>query len=292
VQLLDPISQPAAIEHLQRRLRCEAVPCPPELLARSCDGREAWLEVNASPIIRDGEPSGTRGTARDITERKAAERRAQEATEREVVLRERQRIAQELHDNVAQYFFSIGMAASSALASQRATSAELRERITRIWALSVDGGKEIREAIHALQDDPPPDLDAAIEALFEPLRADAIEIRYSRTGDTAALPKPALPALVSIAREFLFNVRKHANATHVLVTVRIDGTATSLSVADDGIGEAARIEREVAQGACFGLRNMRTRLRAMGGELAWQNNDGAGVRVTATVPHGDNYELS
>jgi PAS domain S-box-containing protein len=253
---------------------------------RNAAGEYRWLITDAQPRLdHNGNYAGYIGYSIDVTDRRDVERRAQEAADREGVLRERQRIAQELHDSVAQYFFSIGMAANAAIARDGSTAEELRDRVAGIRALSVEGGQQIREAIQALGEAPSADVDAAIQALFGQLRSEAIDVRYARIGEKGPLSDGLQRELLSIVRECLFNVRKHANAARVRVTLTTDERAVTLTVADDGAGDAATIARAVRQRGGYGLRSMRARVRVLGGSVTWQDNDGAGVRVTAVLPH-------
>jgi PAS domain S-box-containing protein len=257
-----------------------------EFVVRSRTGRSFPALVIAAPI-RDADGAITGGVcvSTDISELKRTEQYARNAEERTLILRERHRIAQELHDSVAQYFFSIGLAANAVLATEDSTTEELRRRVTHIRALSGEGGQEIRRAIHALGDDTLPDVDAVIQALFEQLRADGTEGFYTRLGPKEPLSEPLHRELLSIARECLFNARKHANARRVFVTLSTDGRGATLTIADDGTGDAARIEQVVQRGGGYGLRSMRTRLRSLGGDVTWENNDGSGIRVIAVLPH-------
>jgi len=206
------------------------------------------------------------------------------AAEAGAVLRDRARIAQELHDNVAQIFFSIGLEAKTLLAGRPSTVA--RRRVARIQNLAGQGGTEIRNAIFALSSPPKPNgLLPSLEHLLQEYRAStANRARLTVSeGFASSLPAEIAELLYAAVREVLQNVRKHAEATAVAVSVRMQDGTLVLAVQDDGRGVAAQIEDASARGAGFGLRSLREQLAARGGSLAVSDNPEGGITVTFRV---------
>ncbi len=206
------------------------------------------------------------------------------AAEEAAILRDRARIAQELHDNVAQIFFSIGLETKALLNEIPAPATH--QGMQRVQHLADRGGVEIRNAIFALSSLSKP------KGLLPSLRH-LLEEYTASTGNPATLSAAdSLPAmsgeseeiLYAAARELLQNIRRHTNATAVAVRLEADRDSVTLSIRDDGRGLADDIEQASMVGPGFGLRFLRRRLTAAGGAFSVSHNDGPGVTVTVQLP--------
>ncbi|MDO8614000.1 MAG: GAF domain-containing sensor histidine kinase [Dehalococcoidia bacterium] len=206
------------------------------------------------------------------------------AAEEGAVLRDRARIAQELHDNVAQIFFSIGLEAKGLL--DGATPPSVRRSVARMQKLAAQGGTEIRNAIFALSSPPKPNgLVPSLEHLIREYRAS--------TGNSAELvaqdglrnvPPEIEEFLYVAAREAVQNARKHAEATLLTLSLGVEEAWLTLSVRDNGRGTAAHMEGASFFGPGFGLRHLRQRLVAHGGSLQISDNREGGVTVSVRIP--------
>jgi signal transduction histidine kinase len=201
----------------------------------------------------------------------------------EGVAAERERMAQEIHDTLAQGFTSIVMLSQAARADvERGRAEAARDRLELVERTARDNLAEARALVAAF----------APVGLTENGLAGALDRLASRfgaeTGLAVELELPDAPLAVSrerevillrAAQEALTNVRRHAAARRVTLalTTGADGSAR-LEVSDDGRG----IEPEVAEG--FGLRGMRDRVASGGGELAVAGRDEGGTRVLVTLP--------
>ena len=114
---------------------------------------------------------------------------------------------------------------------------------------------------------------AALEILARrsPVPVDLIEV------PEGGLPGPVETAVYFVASEALSNVVKHAGATKVEVTSRKRGNRLLVDIVDDGVGGA-----DASKGS--GLRGLRDRVEAVGGELEIESPPGGGTRVRADVP--------
>jgi nitrate/nitrite-specific signal transduction histidine kinase len=176
------------------------------------------------------------------------------------VLRDRERIARDLHDKVIQRLFATGLslqAVSHGLddpAAGRLAQAvnELDETIT-----------EIRNAIFGLEARPAGrlNLSAALLALVDEVTQPAgLEPTVRIDGPLHTLLSPTLgDELLTVAGEALVNVVRHAEARHVSVSVRVDTQAVALRVLDDGHGPRG------ARPGGHGLANLEARARRLGG---------------------------
>lgn len=189
------------------------------------------------------------------------------------VLAERERLARDIHDTIAQGFTSIVMLAQAAEAEVGPNrNLELVARTAR------ENLAETRGLVAALA---PPALAAGslVEALRR-LAADfALPVDLDVEGEQRPLGPAAEVVLLRVAQESLANVRKHAGARSVWMSLEYGPDAARLTVADDGRGFDPEA---VASG--FGLRGMRGRVEQAGGGLAVRSGAGEGAVVEAVLP--------
>ena len=102
------------------------------------------------------------------------------------------------------------------------------------------------------------------------------------TGAPRSLLPEAEATLLRVAQEALANVRKHAHASQVELTLSYIGDTLILDVQDDGVGLDARSPADELSG--FGLHSMRERLARLGGSLAIESAPGEGLTLAVTLP--------
>lgn len=196
------------------------------------------------------------------------------------VLDERQRMAREIHDTLAQGLTGI---ITQVQAAQQMWPEPDRSRphLDRALLLAKDSLAEARRSVQALR--PAALEDAQLpEALGELARdwADGmnVEVSVDVTGDRVRLGPATEVALFRVAQEALTNIAKHADATRVGLTLSYLGDVVLLDVRDDGRGFRA----EGVAG--FGLKSMRQRIRGVGGELELETTPGEGTAISASIP--------
>jgi signal transduction histidine kinase len=211
--------------------------------------------------------------------------RLQQQAEQLAVLEERQRLARELHDSVAQSLYSVGLyanAASLALAAgkQEAAAGYLAE----LQETAQEGMRDMRLLIFQLH---PPELE--IEGLVAVLQARlaAVEARAGLRVDFRVEGERRLPIAIEadlywIAQEALNNVLKHAQAQHVAVHLRFTASTVSLEVHDDGVGLDLQKARSEGRGG-VGLRSIAERAGRVGGKLTYESQPGEGTRLRVEV---------
>jgi signal transduction histidine kinase len=216
-----------------------------------------------------------------------------EAAERDRLLDdERQRIARELHDRVAQTFFSIGLAAQSALdVDGEIADGDARQQsaaLESIRGLSALGNEQMREAIFALSRADLQDrgLERILWTVVRDLRErTGLEADLVLVGKDRLLPPEIAEALLAVVREALVNVEQHARATSVVVTLRRSRGGVTLAVQDDGVGAPALLLRSIGSSSThFGLRGMQERTRKLGGAFTVHNGEDSGLVVRVRVP--------
>lgn len=201
-------------------------------------------------------------------------------------LAERTRLSRDIHDTVAQSVSSIGMLARSAL--DTGTGEHARRALEQIEQLSHEGLADTRRIVNALI---PAELETgalagALQRMLERLRDErSIAVELHVDDAFPALPTATEVALLRTAQSALANVRSHAHAQRVVVTLSDTGDTVRLDVADDGTGfDVARWEGRATESGGYGLRSMRERLRELGGGLDIESDPGEGTALSAHLP--------
>jgi signal transduction histidine kinase len=230
----------------------------------------------------------------ELSEERAALVERLEAAQAEVaathhaagVAAERQRMAQEIHDTLAQGFTSVVMLAQTTTAElDRGHEDAARGRVEQIEHVARQNLAEARALVAAFG---PADLQEATlgEALgrlaerFAAQTGVPVDLAPGTSAAATGLERDVQVALLRAAQEALANVRKHADASRVRLALARDGDEVRLAVSDDGRG----LPRDLVEG--HGLRGMRERARVGGGDLALEGAPGAGTHVTLTLPVG------
>lgn len=210
-----------------------------------------------------------------------------EAQKRQMLAQERSRIAQELHDRVQQTLFAIGLKADW-IREQLGNSSSLLPGVQAIKRLASRGTSQVREAIFALAstelaDD---DLVKMLQSFIRDLReTSAIEADLVVAEWSAAPPSPVEQTLLTIGQEALLNVRRHSQATTVIVTVQITREQAVLVVQDNGVGlPPTMLHNYTSSNVHLGLKGMHRRLSELGGSFLLMNGEEGGAIIKAVVP--------
>ena len=219
------------------------------------------------------------GALEDLREAHARlERQAADAAE-VAALRERARLARDLHDTLGHALSAITVEAEAArrLLARDETLAE--GAILEVQDTSRRALRDLREHLQGLREPPRPvDLPAELRRLAEDAAA---RNGWSLKTDVGQLTagREADGCLLQVAREALTNVERHGGATAVTVSLRGTDGAVELTIADDGRG----FDGEPTAGH-YGLRGMRERLGDVGGSLTVRSARARGTVVIARVP--------
>lgn len=218
-----------------------------------------------------------------LTDELARVQRAEGATS------ERTRLSRDIHDGIAQGFSSILLLARAARAEE--DPARVRELLAHLESGAAEGLEESRRVVGALA---PADLDegglvAALHRVTERFETESgVAAQVVTTGFVPPVPTTAEVALVRCVQGALANVRAHAHAGSVVVS--LDGTDDGIrvDVVDDGDGFdttdwTTRAPRSPGDGG-YGLRATRARLRELGGRLALESAPGEGTALSAWLP--------
>jgi signal transduction histidine kinase len=205
-------------------------------------------------------------------------------TERKTgMLEERQRLAREIHDTLAQGFAAIlaHLETAELGRSNGGDHESETQHIASARRVARDSLEEARRMMAALRPEilETADLPAAMTRIAGAW-ADrtGLPCTVDITGSPGPLHRDIEVALLRTAQEALANAWKHARPSRVSITLSYMGDVVVLDVQDDGVGGAA------AGGLGFGLRSMRERMEQIGGTLTVESAPGEGTTITASAP--------
>lgn len=218
----------------------------------------------------------------------AARGRLAEEEHRAGVMAERQRLAIEVHDTVAQGLSSVLLLTQAAERELDHDPSAARTHLARATEQARHDLDEVRRIVHALS---PPALDggslasALAEVCARPASADEPSVHFGVSGVPTATPTTVDTVLFRIAQEAVANSLRHARASRIDVTLSYLPGEVTLDVVDDGAGFDPTVANGHGPASGFGLRGMRTRVEQAGGTLTVETTAGAGTAVAASIPH-------
>ena len=199
---------------------------------------------------------------------------------------EQQRIGRDLHDGLCQFLAAIGCLATSLKIDLKEKGLDkLAANASEIEKLLSESVKQARDLSHGLV---PVQLDeAGLPAALNELAASTsrllpIQCTFEAAGQTSVGQNGKAAHLYRIAQEAINNATKHGKARKIDIRLSANDNATSLSIADDGIGFSKN--GNATKGV--GISIMRYRANLMNGEFAIEAGAGGGTIVSCTVPTG------
>jgi signal transduction histidine kinase len=204
---------------------------------------------------------------------------------------ERQRMAREIHDTLAQGL--TGIITQLEAAQQTGHDAERERRIGNATRLARDSLDEARRSVQALRPGPLENSRLPETLADEVTRwsvTSGVAGEVETTGDARTLHPEVEVTLLRVAQEALANVAKHARASRAGVTLSYMEDVVSLDVRDDGAGFALPAPPNGSPsngspaGGGFGLIAMRQRVSRLAGQLEIESEPGAGTAVSASLP--------
>lgn len=200
---------------------------------------------------------------------------------------ERERLAREIHDALAQGFISIVMLLEAADARLPSDAAGARAPLDQALQTARDSLAEARRIVWALgpEGGQAGAVVASLERLVDRIAASGdVDVEVVVTGEPSRLATAHELALLRTAQEALGNARRHAQASRITVTLSWLGDHVILDVADDGHGfDRDNTARSDHDGG-FGLTGLASRARDVGGDLAIDSVVGEGTTVSLTLP--------
>jgi PAS domain S-box-containing protein len=231
------------------------------------------LEASYMPRVRRGAADGIYGFVVDVTARVEAELALQDARAEVASARERERIADHLHNLVIQRLFAAGLAA--ARPATAVADAQLRSVQDGIEAALAD----LESAMSTLHEnvgllDLLPDLAHLVHKATQP---HGIAVVIENVGSVEYVPPAVGAELLAVAEAALSNVTEHSGASNVVVTVAADPSGAWLRVVDNGRGIGVEPSGK-------GMADLASRAARLGGTCTWRASEPSGTLVDFRVP--------
>jgi signal transduction histidine kinase len=214
------------------------------------------------------------------------------------ILEERQRMAQEIHDTLAQGFTSIVLQLEAADQALPEDLSSVEDRIHKARDTARTNLEEARRLVLALQPEPLQQsslVDALQRETERWSQNTGVKTTFSDTGEPRALHPQCEVTLLRALQEGLSNVYKHAQAEMVNITLSYMADQVALDIQDDGMGFDPHNMDEPKGDGGFGLQAMRQRAEQSGGKVIVESADGKGTTLVIQIPvdeageNGDDY---
>lgn len=201
---------------------------------------------------------------------------------------ERKRIARELHDDTIQALIALSRRMEALLTSEERLPAPVVRRIEELQHATLDVIQQVRRFSQDLRPSILDDLGllpTLKELTAELNRQDGLKAEFHPIGPERRLSTEVELTLFRIAQEALNNVRKHAQAQHVIMTVEMSDSAVRMMIEDDGKGfKTTTLTEHPRPASKLGLIGMQERARLLGGMLSIDSVPGKGTKVLVNVP--------
>ena len=239
--------------------------------------------VIAFTLMAVNEANSRRQVERLAAELSEANQKLQEYSsqiEELATLRERSRLAREIHDSLGHYLTAVNVLIEAARAILGSEPQRADEIMHQAQMLTRDGLTEVRRSVSELRNaaiDLKP-LPETLESLVDECRVTGIEAKLVVNGEPSPLSPEARLTLYRVAQEGLTNVRRHAHASCVDLKLDFsDAAKVRLRIEDDGVGGA-----DTRRG--FGLVGIRERAQMLGGEVSMWGEPGGGFSLEVELP--------
>jgi signal transduction histidine kinase len=201
------------------------------------------------------------------------------------VLEERARLAGEIHDTLAQGFTSIVLL--SRAAQRSGSSADALATIEETAQENLDAARRLIEAIGPAELESASLRDALDRHVSTALPSEVMT-EFRVVGEPTRLTGDVEVMLLRVAQEALLNVRAHADARRVEVTLSYFDDAVALDIRDDGVGfQPGQISDRGALTGGQGLNALHLRTQSLAGQLTIEPNEGGGSVLSVLLPAGD-----
>ena len=206
--------------------------------------------------------------------------------ERLAEIRERNRIAREIHDTLGHTLTGLAAGIDACIALAGDDKPALRNQLDLLSKVSRNGIKDIRMSVSSLRPDAPERLNLknAIEELVENTkRVAGVNIKLDCDIINLKFDEDEEMAIYRIVQESLTNAIRHGKAKNIDVSIKKNYGSINLLICDDGIG-CEKIE------AGFGLRHIRERVNMLKGQVNFSSEEGFKVEAMIPIRWGEEYD--
>jgi signal transduction histidine kinase len=213
--------------------------------------------------------------------------RLYQETRQMAVTEERNRMAREIHDTLAQGFTGIILQLEATEQALGDTSEDVQKHLNQARSLARKSLQEARRSVWNLSPQALEQLriDEAIKHEVDRFRQDhGIDAVFTLYGEKREIPPEMGTALFRICQESLTNITKHAQATQVEVELNFDLTNVELIIKDNGVGFELDPDGKVGKSGGYGLISMRERALGQNGKFEVQSEKGEGTVIKVSIP--------
>ena len=261
-----------------------------ELFGLRADGEEFPVDASISQVTVEGEKFYT-VILRDVSRRKAAEEALQRSYDElremstvmnEVREAERTRIARELHDELAQWLTAVKMDVSwlsARLPREAGHLVQRTEKMKQLVDTTVTAVRRIAADLRPVMLDDlglVPSIENLVHSFSE--RA-GIAVSLDAPAEGVPFGDPLATGVYRMVQEALTNVARHAHATEVRVSLKLEGDMLLVDVCDNGRGL-----NTAAEGRSYGILGMRERAQTLGGNARIYSPAAGGTIVEISIP--------
>jgi PAS domain S-box-containing protein len=266
---------------------------------KSNQPREIYIEKNGDKRIfevscliltdKKGKQNALSVTFHDVTEQRKTQARLLEQQRELAISREKVKTARDLHDRLGQVFGFINVQAQAIKRELSNKGIDIAAgKIDRLIEVTQSAHRDMREFIQSVKTAAAAEkklVDALNEEAEDFQKQTGIDIRVDICNDLpiAFLNRDTQTQIINIIKEAFNNIRKHAQANRVSVTVRAVDNNLLMTVCDDGKGfEVGGFTKNPLSG--LGLNIMKERADEVGGNLDIDSSPGNGTRITLNIP--------
>ena len=264
------------------------------------DGSAIWAEVKTRFLYDDeGVPSGILGVARDVTERKQAESQIRSLTKQLLAAQEveRERMARDLHDNLAQQLSLLKIQCHALFDHIPSHEPKMGEKVAAVSERLQATIANVRHLAYNLR---PPTLEqfGIVQTVFdycdEFSKTSGIPVDFYSAGmDGQTLDGNIGINMYRIVQEALNNIRKHAKADNIKVRMVSSFPNIILRIEDDGNGFDMDVRRKQAiKEKRMGLVNMQERAKLLNGTMRIQSQPSKGTQLYIEIPFQENNNFA
>jgi signal transduction histidine kinase len=202
-------------------------------------------------------------------------------------LKERNRIARDIHDGLGHALMAINVQLEKALVYHERSPQEAVQAVGAAKQVAKEALQEVRSSVHTLRVNQEPfSCTRSISFLIQQLRKNQFSVDYHAEGDEAYFSQEIGMTLYRVAQEGFTNIQKHAHAGKIQVTLQFDEQEARLRIHDNGWGfDPERIQQQAAEGAGgYGLQGMQERIALVNGRLQLESSPHYGTLLLVAIP--------
>jgi len=221
---------------------------------------------------------------RNISDRKRLDKERRQKDALHYTLQERERLARDLHDGVVQDIAYANMQMKLLLEETEAGKPADPSLLLRLSKVLDESYVELRQALYDLTFRVKEDLASYVRNYLQEYEVrNGLQVEFQMTGKPAELDADISSQVAKLLQEALSNIRKHAKADRVSVTLSYAPGAETIRLIIEDNGQGFDVQAQVQSGH-YGMKTMRERCRLLGGSLTVESSPGNGTSLYIEVP--------